>query len=433
MNRIQILRAVFEQWNQLGIKYCVLRNYDFLLENRLAVRPSEQSVDLVVAPEDFSKLEKVLLNQGFQRRTPSYSRRHWAYFYLDSLKTISFDLQIGGVYWNDQLYLKAEPLLAHRVKKSFFYVPADNDTFILLLTHSILGKRYFKPEYQALLIKLFPVLDREYVSQQLATIFNRAAAHWLLEMVAHKKFEQILKRKYNLIRIFIFKSPQSVWKWVVFCCRYAWWQDYFSAYLMISIIGPDGAGKTTMAEALAGLLRQHQRKVKLVYTGRGRNNFLPIGKIGRRYKNKEKIHDETSQPQLGRRKIFYTLMAFVFTADLLLRYVFEIMPRRRRRCIVITDRYCSDILLMNHVPLGLKKWLLKLFPKPTMTFYVYNSADILHSRRTEEPVPELQRQMELFDVLRPYLKPIEIVTSNPQQDIERVGTLVMAYLYREWY
>ena len=67
--------------------------------------------------------------------------------------------------------------------------------------------------------------------------------------------------------------------------------------------------------------------------------------------------------------------------------------------VVITDRYCSDILLMKNVPLGLKRSLLKLFPKPTITFYLYNSPRILHQRRPQESVEELSRQLKLFEEL----------------------------------
>ena len=36
--------------------------------------------------------------------------------------------------------------------------------------------------------------------------------------------------------------------------------------------------------------------------------------------------------------------------------------------VVITDRYCSDILLMKNVPLGLKRSLLKLFQNQQSLF-----------------------------------------------------------------
>ena len=61
-----------------------------------------------------------------------------------------FDIQVGGIHWNDMPYL-GEEVLNNRVKKSYFYVPSDNDTFVMLLTHSILGKRYFKPKYKKIL------------------------------------------------------------------------------------------------------------------------------------------------------------------------------------------------------------------------------------------------------------------------------------------
>lgn len=171
----------------------------------------------------------------------------------------------------------------------------------------------------------------------------------------------------------------------------------------------------------------------MVYTGRGRGQILPFAMVGRRYKHKEKIRDSTQKPILWKRKLLYMASAPLFALDLGLRYFTQIMPARRARTIVVTDRYCTDIWLMKHVPLLLKKILLFFFPEPTLTFYLYNTPQVLHERREEEPIEELQRQLFLFSRLEEMMPTIKIKTDHKEKSITKVLETVMAFLYRNWY
>ena len=88
---------------------------------------------------------------------------------------------------------------------------------------------------------------------------------------------------------------------------------------------------------------------------------------------------------------------------------------------------------MKHVPLGLKRFFFHLFPRPTITFYLHNSAAILHERRPEESIEELERQMNLFEQMRSYLHPIDVITADQEADARKVQEMVWVYLLREWY
>ena len=98
-------------------------------------------------------------------------------------------MQIGGVYWNDMKYLSDKQLITNRKKYSFFYIPSDQDTFVMLLVHSILGKRYFKPKYQKILSSL--EINKEFAFKELKRIFNKKIAKRLLILVKNKKFNKI--------------------------------------------------------------------------------------------------------------------------------------------------------------------------------------------------------------------------------------------------
>ncbi|HLD00868.1 MAG TPA: hypothetical protein VJC39_03930 [Candidatus Nanoarchaeia archaeon] len=425
--RLNFLKSVLQQLSAQSINYCILRNYEFLLGSSDPI----ESLDVAVSKDSWPKLDSLLCNLGFTRRKQQFSLRHKAYFRFIGKQHVSFDVQVGGVYWNDLLYLD-EKIIRHRVKKDYFYVPSENDTFVLLLTHSILGKRRFKPKYQQIL-RLSKV-DKGYVITNLSKIFNPKIAEQLFEKVQQNKFEEIPIRK--LVAYFILKKPQNSFILSALFCRWVWQRkNPFRLSPLISVLGPDGAGKSTLVDTLTTYLQQTGRKTAVVYMGRGRGHVLPITKLGQKYKRKEKQDNPT--PTLEKislkKRLTYTLYSPVFTLDLLLRYYLKILPSRFQKKIVLTDRYCSDIILMKNVPLWLKKLLLSLFPRPTLTLFLYNTPEILHQRRPEETLFELQRQLDIFPILTKRLNSVNIKTQDQDSDSTRAVQEVAAQLLVNWW
>ncbi len=438
MDRVSVIKQALTDLNSEGVNYCILRNYGFLLEKKAKLAHSEKSVDLVLANKDYAKFHQVLLNRGFiKRKKPSYALKHVPYFRFEGTEAISFDVQIGGVHWNDLCYLSENYIIKNRIKKSFFYIPSDEDTFIMLLVHSILGKRYFKPEYKEILTSLVHKVDSNYVIARLSEVFSSKQAKGVYKLIVKGKFDEILKKNRPLVFLFVEKSMGRVSALVKLSLRYMKHTKVTGkAYPLISIIGPDGAGKSSAVKMLASNLRENRDRVFVVYTGRGRNHLLPISKLGRKYKNKERRTDGIKKPSssnLNYRTFIYTLTAPIFAFDLLLRYILIMFPKRRTQHFVITDRYGSDIFLMENVPLVVRNVLLRLFPKPNLTFYLYNTPEILHQRRPEESIEGLKRQLKLFGELEKYLKPIKIKTDNQEEMNKIIFQETMTYILHNWY
>ena len=66
MDRLIIIKQVMQELNKRSIKYCILRNYDFLLEERLPEKQSERSVDIAVHREDYQTFHEILTNLFFK-------------------------------------------------------------------------------------------------------------------------------------------------------------------------------------------------------------------------------------------------------------------------------------------------------------------------------------------------------------------------------
>ncbi len=433
MEQHKTILTIFEKLEAQKIGYVVLRNYLFLLEGREPQQASEKSVDMMVSEDDYARFDLLMRENGFQQRQQQFSHAHKAYFMIHKLKSISFDVQIGGIYWNDMKYLSAEDVLSQRQKLKSFYVLHDDDVYVMLLLHSVLGKRYFKKEYAEILLKLRNSIDQDIVQKKLQRTLPKYRARWLFSLAQENNFDKIISQKYVFIFSFIFSSPKNVAIFTALFFRWIKWKKFFRNYPLISVIGPNGAGKSTLVAALVQYLQKHNRKAVQIYTGRGRGQLLPFQKLGNAYKHKERKKDKQQRPSLWKRKIAYTLAAPIFALDLGIRYLFLIWPLRQRRTIVITDRYCTDILLMPNVPFWLRYFLFRLFPKPTKTFYLYNSPEVLHERRPEESSESLQKQLMIFDQMKGYLKTHKVLTNETEKVQEEVFTAVMNYLYKEWF
>jgi len=192
---------------------------------------------------------------------------------------------------------------------------------------------------------------------------------------------------------------------------------------VIAIYGPEGAGKSTTVAALQKYLQSHNFKAKVVFLGRGKNNIIPINKLGKSFQKKEQ--QQNYQQPIGKnitslsKKIIYTAISVILVVDLLLRYCLQVFPFRLKGTIIICDRYSSDLYLMDKVPLIIRKVLLALFPKPAKTFYLYNTIKKLHQRKGRSR-KNLQWQMKQFNFLNHRYKAIAIKTDNKKETLHQV-------------
>ncbi len=431
---LEHFKTVFSAFEKNAVGYCLLRNFEFLFDTNF---PWE-GLDAVICEDDFEKANTILLQHGLVERKQQFSLKHRAYFKIVNGIKVSFDIQVGGVYWNDMKYL-GESIIANRMRKEFFYVPCANDYFLMLLVHSILGKRYFKPKYKKQMSLLLEqgLIDEHLIIKDLSVLFTKKKAKKVLALVKLKEFERIPIS--SLLFIFVFKKFKNAATLTALTMRWIRWKRPLVPYPLISIVGPDGAGKSTLVHSLHVYLKENKRKPMVVYLGRGRGNILPFTTLGKIYKSAEKKLDTQissnstftgSSPIYFRRSFLYTLSSLLFFSDLFLRYWLVVFPLRMGKRIVITDRYCTDIILMKHVPFLWKRYLYSLFPKPTISVLLYNTPEILHQRRPLENILELRRQMEIFNKLDYDLL---VETRNFEEDRQKVLDFVMTKLLVDWY
>ena len=191
---------------------------------------------------------------------------------------------------------------------------------------------------------------------------------------------------------------------------------------IISFIGMDGSGKTTLTNKLIKDLSKKGYKTKYIYSGKGRKNILPIQFFGQRYvKNQEKkTKNKRTTPKEIKISLIRTLSAPIFAFDLFLRYLFVILPKIFKYDFVITDRYSTDILLMAKVPFGLKKFLYFFLPRPNKIFYIYHDLKVLNRRKPSHPYEDLKRQEKLFRKILRKIKHIPIKNEKIEESLNQI-------------
>lgn len=198
---------------------------------------------------------------------------------------------------------------------------------------------------------------------------------------------------------------------------------FFHRAPLISLIGMDGTGKSTAINNLEKIFVQAGIKYSTIYTGRGRDNILPIQFFGKPYKKLEKKAEKKKKQAKHSvlKQIIYTLASPVFALDLFIRYFIRIWPKRLAKQVVITDRYSSDILLMANVPIFIKKFLYSFIPNPNLSLYLWNKPSILIKRKPDHTLEELERQEKLFAEINKKLKPVKIKSEDIEQTTEEIA------------
>lgn len=217
--------------------------------------------------------------------------------------------------------------------------------------------------------------------------------------------------------------------------------------LTVALIGPDGAGKTTIARALPGQL---ERRAKYIYMGvnwDASNHLLPttrlVQAVRARRNRADDLHERretTDVPsaglasQLGRRAWRGLALANRVSEELYRQLV--AWAYVRRGFVVVFDRHffsdyhAADIAAREPIPVAKRIhgfFLAHVYPKPDLVVFLDAPAEVLHARKGEGTPESLEvRRQDYLAVaaVTPHFvsvdatKPLEQVTRDVVAAIE---------------
>ena len=424
------VHRVLKLINSKKIDYLLIRNFERILQNK---QYQEKDVDILIGANNKRKVINLFIKQGFTKLFICPSAGHYGFVKYINGKFLSFHLHIGGVSGSNISYLDSNSVFGRRKQVKKIYIPSEEDQLLILILHSFLDSGIIKQKYRKTINNLLKKqLDWGYLNEKLVEQSNPAFADKILGYLKTKKYKKLENLRSRFRKQFYYHSLNRILRLWKIKMHYYLWVIYrlFRNAPLLSFIGMDGTGKTTMTKLLKQRLDNSLITNTLIYTGRGRNNILPIQFFGRRYvKIKSKSQKDNKKIKLVNKrnistKIIHTLTAPIFAFDLFLRYWLTIWPKRKTKQIVITDRYSTDIFLMANVPMMLKKIMYLFFPKPSFTIYLHNHPKTLHRRKKEHPIDDLYRQKKLFFGINKKVKPIKIKSAGVDKTLNKISELI---------
>lgn len=406
------LAALFGALDEAGARWCVLRGESDLLH-------PAGDVDLLIAPEDARHLRDSASRLGFAL-LPAWGYASHAFFLAyDASRDLWIKLDaVTELAYGPGFTLATgaeSECLARRRRVAGVPVLDESDAFWTLLLHRLLDKSGPPPardaERLAELASRGPTdgpLERLVASfcpegwdtARITGAVERGDWSALAELAAPLRASWRKARQADFRRR---EVAGRLWHW-----SGKWLRLSRRAGVSVALLGPDGAGKSTLA---AELESRFYLPVRSVYMGLYQN---PAPRRSRRLRPVPRSAKRVAT-QWGR--------------------WLEGAYHRRRGRLVVFDRYTYEALVPNRFHHGrrgrTRRWVLgHSCPPPDLAVLLDAPSDVLYSRKGEHDLMLLERQREAYRALLRRLPRSVVVDAS--DDLERVRPEVTAAIWREY-
>jgi thymidylate kinase len=409
MKQSQFVKEFFQRLNQSDVVYCVLKNFTQLPEQ------SGRDVDLWIEERDINKCRQIMFevaqDLGWDLLATSLRLRFinaGEYYFINNESTNQvwvLDLS-AYLHWKGISYLDHRVLSKHiqTHPRGFKIASPGLEAASLIFRGAMAGviKDRDKPRItECLKSDPHSFLDvlQEPFSHQVAELILAAARDGNWDFLEHnmKIFQKTIFKR-ALLRHPFFQIKQ----WL----RYytAIWRNRLSPThgFFITLLGPDGAGKTTIAKLLveSDALKNIFPRQKYFYRRfevPWKNLIHQIKRTGVRL-DAEVRDDRSVVPMEPLKALIYAvyLACEYFTGHLFLRWW------KSNAGLVVFDRYFYDYLVFEdfaRCPWWLLFILAKIVPRPDALIYLQNDAATIYARKPERSIPEINRQIKICERL----------------------------------
>jgi thymidylate kinase len=388
------LNSFFEQLNKLRVRYIVLRNYKNLPDNT-----GGSDLDIIVKSEDLPKFD-IALNIFIKKNVPLVS------FINDPNcpKYCFLDINDG---WKGIQIDKFKDTVKYRNKN---IVPID---YLWENTYAYNSITVLKSGADYLISFLKEILNNDYCSEKyfndlkLSFGDNRLAYDSLLYKNYTNRFIEklncLLQNDYNKngIKVLAKEARKS----------YVIDFTFFLQTLFLKIkrlatkpgytivfLGTDGSGKSAIIELIKPILNQPFHKA--VYYEHLRPNYLPS--LARLSGNKNTNSSPVTNPHANNPSGFIVscIRVSYYLLDYSVGFYLKIFPKKAfKSCVWIFDRYYYDYYFDKRRSLiNLPNWIIRLgqalIPEPDIIICLGADPAIIHSRKHELPLQEIERQVK---------------------------------------
>jgi thymidylate kinase len=388
-------------------------------------------LDLAVHPGDKARITSIIealkgSNYSAYQWSNYITKGHSFYFYWvagGKVNTIPVDI-IFEDRRSGMIMASGEDFVAGRVRQGDFWVASPDMEFSYLLVKKA-NKGKVSSSQTLRLQRLAQTLGRESAEMIVGKVFREDLKSRIVAACLDGSVDQVFKDlegeawqpapSKRLLKTIRYSAGQF---------RRAIWRTFYPLGILVSVLGPDGVGKSTVLEGLAA---------EFIVPLRRRSLFHWRPQVLAKRKDNRPVTDPHGQSPRGS----LASMAYlsVFFADCWAGYLFVIKPRLVRASFVQFDRYFHDVLVDPRRyryggPQWFAKLLCRLLPEPDLVILLDANEDLILSRKTELTRAEIQRQRQAYAELRfQRAKEVYIRTdSGIQQTLEASATAVVEFM-----
>jgi thymidylate kinase len=400
----RVLENVFQAFEEAGVRWCLLRTpADF-------GTPSGGDVDLLVDPADMGSVRRVMETCGF---APIPARSHGVHTYflsyhrptdcwiwLDLVTELSF-----GPYC--ALRTRAERgFLARRRRDGAAVIPDPEDAFWALLLHCLLDKGAIALRHRKRLQDLVAAASADgafaRVVQAVCPVGWTPAR--MVESVSGGDWSTLEQLAPPLTTAWMRRDSIGPWQMLVHRRSRLMdklWDLRGRRGLSVALLGPDGAGKSTLA---TGIQRSFIFPVRLVYMGLTGGLLRHIARLR-----------VPGLVLLGRLLVLWC------------RYLFARYHQARGR-LVVFDRYIYDAMVPHPERLN---WLRRTSrrldghacPGPDLVLVLDAPGEVMYERKGEYNPQQLEEWRQHFLALERHIPDLEILDTTRPKDTVRADVI----------
>lgn len=422
-----LLVSILAKLNEHQVEYAVVHPGESNLPD------VDSDVDLIFGEDPRQLLDRAIpelsVNSDIQLVQKLYYEVFCGYYYIISIRTqqgYTF-LHLDCLYdpfGINRYHLPTSYLLQNRIQTAYGYrcSPAREAEYLLI-------KRIIKNSWTATKINEIQCLfkkeepERHAIKlkwlgskgEKLFSKFVRGEQH-LSDEAATSKLKQRLEFKF---------ATNHFFRWLV---RQAMTlarnlsRMFRPTGFFVAIIGPDGAGKSTISTAIQENL---SRGFRNVWHFHWRPKLFP--KLGRT-KTASTNTDSVAPPEKSQYTGVVSLLRFLYYwMDFVVGYWFVIYPKRSRSTLIIGERYFPDVIVHpERYGFSVPEWLMRLaavaVPSADMIILLKDSPEAIFKRKPELPVSKIRSQIERYEKELPHWHAPKIIeTSSGVQETSDTG------------
>lgn len=402
---VRIVERFTTRLDDAGIAWCVLRNY----ETFPYPRSDTSDLDILVACSPRRSLEFLQEVIGTEPISigsiaiKSGASMVGVYLCVPGQPSLHLDF-MQCLSWKGMRLVDERQVLATRVRRGNACVPVPGCEAAVSLMGYLFHQGQVKPAYRERIQQqviedragFVACLEPVWGNEQAQALAERAAAgDWdgfaaWVESGKRHLIHRLVRHPLDLLRVAGWTAATLARRMVA------------PTGLWVAFMGPDGAGKTTVAEAYRARLSTlfdvgHQHQFHW------RPRWLPApGKLAGHSEAEIVVEDPHGKPPRGR---LVSLLRFgYFWLDFVLGHWVRVRPLLVRRNLVSFDRCYFDFLVdPRRFRLQVPHWLLRLVaslvPQPDLIFVLDAPASVLRARKQELGQDEIAAQLDALRAL----------------------------------